>query len=282
MANVLPNGIGGNVADDLITAEPLILSSPARIWYVDSQTGVVGNSGKDRKFPFLTLVEAVTAIGANDDHIIVMLSGHDETPVLGSAISQRISFVGEGSVDGIPTVILRGTQGELGVLFTIQAPRCEVRNIRFSELDGGGGNNGYIFGSSAAGCRIINCVFDMGEMIAEPGVELLSGCDDWLFENCVFRAIVTTASPAVRPLAGIRVSAATVGLKLESCTFDGGLHGFDDGSGNPYAFDSAAFVITPIRALNMSLLNGADFKLHEDTVGYVAPQTATGHAKVEW
>lgn len=284
MPSVLPNGIGGNVADKLITASPLILSSPARVWYVSSVTGLPGNTGKDRKFPFEQIKEAVDAIGANDDHIIVCLSGHVQTLDVG-LLSQRVSIVGEGATAGIPDVTIQGRVGECSPFFVINADGVEIRNILFSGNSGDfeAQHCGWISSSGSAGCRIVGCVFDMDPgMTIEPGVSLGAGCDDWLFDGCTWRAISETTPPTSRPLPGFLVGATISRLSLDDCIFDGGLHGFDDGSGNPYAFDSAAFVITPLRALNMNLLNGADFKVHEDTVGYVNPQKSTGHAKVEF
>lgn len=284
MPSVLPNGIGGNVADELITASPLILSSPARVWYVDSQTGIAGNSGKDRKFPFELIEQAVAAIGANDDHIIVCLSGHTQSTEVG-ALDQRVSIVGEGATDGMPTVVLQGSVAAGGEVITIDADGVEIRNIRFSGTSGDdeSAHLGWISASGATGVRIRGCVFDMDPgMLVDQGVRLGAGCDDWRFESCVWRAVSTTTPPVARPLSGVRIEATLSRLTMDGCTFDGGLHGFDDGSGNPYAFDSAAFVITPLRVLGMTLANGADFKLHQDTVGYVNPQVSTGHAKVEW
>lgn len=283
MANVLPNGIGGNVADQLITGVPLILSSPARIWYVDSQTGVAGNSGKDRKFPFERIEDALAAIGANPDHIIVCMNGHTQVGGPG-LINNRVTIVGEGSTDGIPTVVLHGFEGECAPFFVVNADGVEFRNLRFAGVpDSEATHCGYISSSASRGGLVRGCVFDMGPgCTIEAGVRLGTGSDDWRFENCTWRAVSTTSPVISRPLQGFQVTAAISRLVLEDCVFDGGLHGFDDDSGNPYAFDSAAFVITPMRVLNMTLLNGADFKLHEDTPGYVNPESATGHAKVEW
>lgn len=284
MANVLPNGIGGNVADKLITASPLILSSPARVWYVDSQTGLPGNSGKDRKFPFETIEQAVVAIGANDDHIIICLSGHTQSTAVG-VLARRVTIAGEGATDGLPTVVLQGSVAAGGPVFQIQGDAVEIRNIRFSGTSGAfeSGHLGWIKGDGGPAAHILGCVFDMDPgMVTEPGIDLDPGSDDWRFEGCTFRAVSETNPPVARPLPAIRVAGVLSRLVVQDSVFDGGLHGFDDGSGNPYSFDSAAFVITPNRWLNVSLLNGADVKFHEDTVGYNNPQVSTGHAKVEW
>lgn len=281
MPDFLPNGIGGTVADSLVTGVPLLISG--RIWYVDSQTGDATNSGKDRKFPFALIQEAVAAIGGQDDHIIICLSGHTQSVSVGT-LGDRVTIAGEGAIDGIPTVILHGAPGAGPPAIRLEADGIEIRNIRFAGVDDGleGSHPGYI-AVEAAGCLLRGCVFDMDPgMDQDAGVELEATTNDCRFENCVWRAVSTTSPVVARPLQGVRVAATLARLVLEDCTFDGGLHGFDDGSGNPYAFDSAAFVITPLRVLRMSLLNGADFKVHEDTPGYNNPQASTGHAKVEW
>jgi len=239
MPSVLPNGIGGNVADKLVTASPLILSSPARVWYVDSQSGVAGNTGKDRKFPFEQIGEAITAIGANDDHIVVCLSGHVQTVDVG-ILPQRVSIVGEGATAGIPDVTIKGREGECSPFFVINADGVEIRNILFSGTSGAFESNhcGWISASNAAGCRIVGCVFDMDPgMTIEAGVSLGTGSDDWLFENCTWRAVSETYPATDRPLPGLHITAAISRLSLNGCVFDGGLNGFDDGSGNPYSLE---------------------------------------------
>ncbi len=286
MPNLLPNGIGGLVADDLITAKNLQLSSPARIWYVDSVTGAAGNSGKDRKFPLDTIFNAL-ALTADDD-IIVCLSTHKEETDLTIGISGAITVVGEGAVAGIPSVELTLPAGTHDMFDFTQSDGCiALRNLRLrppGNAAAPGITTGSYIKADRPACDILGCHFDFDEFSGDDGIILITGSDYWNFENCVFTNVDDTTPVVARPQPAIRIEGvgALKRLNMCGCTFDGGIHGFDDGSQNPYAFDGSIQVINQIRVLRMSLLRGADFKLHASSTGHVEVTQATGHAKVEW
>lgn len=287
MPNLLPNGIGGLVADDLITAKNLQLSSPARIWYVDSVTGDSGNSGKDRKFPLDTIANAFAAF-VGDDNIVVCLSTHKEEISSEVNVNSATTIVGEGAVAGVPSVELTLAPGAIDMFSFNQGLGCvDIRNLHFMPPGNAASpaisTGSYIIANQPA-CRILGCHFDFDEFSGDDGIKMSTGSDYWTYENCVFTNVDDTDPVVARPQPAIRIEGAGALKRLVmcGCTFDGGLHGFDDGSQNPYAFDGSIQVVNQVRILRMSLLRGADFKLHEDSTGYVEVTQATGHAKVEW
>ncbi len=287
MPNLLPNGIGGLVADDLITAKNLQLSSPARIWYVDSVTGAAGNSGKDRKFPKDTIENALAVI-STDDEIIVCLSTHKEEVSSTITVGARLTIVGEGAVAGIPSVELTLAPGSADMFDFTQGDGCiALRNLRFrppgNAASPGNTTGGYIFSDQPA-CDILGCHFEFDEFSGADGIVLITGSDYWNFENCVFTNVDDTVPVVARPQPAMRIEGggALKRLVMCGCTFDGGINGFDDGSQNPYAFDGSIQVVNQIRVLRMSLLRGADFKLNASSTGHIEVSLATGHAKVEW
>ncbi len=288
MPNLLPNGIGGLVADDLITAKNLQLSSPARIWYVDSVTGDSGNSGKDRKFPLDTIDNAMTATGGGDDEIIVCLSTHKEEISSEINVFSAITIVGEGATAGVPDVELTLAPGATNMFTFNQSLGCiDIRNLHFMPPGNAASpaisTGSYIVGDEPA-CRILGCHFDFDEFSGDDGIIMSTGADYWTYENCVFTNVDDTTPVVARPQPAVRIEGAGALKRLImcGCTFDGGIHGFDDGSQNPYAFDGSIQVVNQVRILRMSLLRGADFKLHADSTGHVEVTLATGHAKVEW
>lgn len=287
MPNLLPNGIGGLVADDLITAKNLQLSSPARIWYVDSVTGDDTNSGKDRKFPKATIDGAFAAF-SGDDHIVVCLSTHKEEISSEINVNSAVTIDGEGAVAGVPSVELTLAPGTENMFSLNQGLGCvDIRNLHFKAPGNAAvpasSTGSYIIGNQPA-CQILGCHFDFDEFSGDDGIIMSTGADYWTYENCVFTNVDETDPVVARPQPAIRIEGAGALKRLImcGCTFDGGLHGFDDGSQNPYSFDGSIQVINQFRILRMSLLRGADFKLHEDSTGHVEVAKATGHAKVEW
>lgn len=288
MPNLLPNGIGGLVADELITAKNLQLSSPARIWYVDSATGDNANSGKDRKYPKATINGALAAFSGNDN-IIVCMENHAEE--VGAVIEpeDRIEIVGEGATAGVPTVELTMGPGSHHMfdLGTSGDGSVAIRNIRFrppGNAAAPGNTTGNYIRGDVPHIDIIGCYFDFDEYSQAEGIRMGPGADGWSYQNCVFTNVDDTEPVVARPRPAIAIlgPGALRQLDMCGCTFDGGIHGFDDGSQNPFAFDGSIEVINQVRVLRMSLLRGADFKLHADSTGRVEVALATGHAKVEW
>ncbi len=275
------------MADDLITAKNLQLSSPARIWYVDSQTGDNGNSGKDRKFPKAD-IDGAFAVITGDDDIIVCMDGHAEEVTSSINVFAAVEIAGEGATAGVPTVELTLGPGSHDMFDLTQGPGCVAfRNLRFrapgNAASPASSTGSYILADQPA-CDILGCHFDFDEFSQDDGIIMQTGADYWNYENCVFTNVDATDPVVARPQPAIRIEGATALKRLVmcGCTFDGGIHGFDDGSQNPYAFDGSIQEINQVRILRMSLLRGADFKLHVDSTGRVEVALATGHAKVEW
>lgn len=279
MSNLLSAGIGGTTPT-LAAASPLLMNQ--RVWFVDSQTGNTSYSGKDRKSPKATIAQAVAAISTNDDHIIVCLSGHTEEVSTTITLGQRITLIGEGSSGGTPTVKLT-MAATTNDTISITAARCEISGIHFQppgQAASPGAATASFISGAVSNVWIRECHFDCDEHSDGPGVDMQSGANDWFFQNCIFTS--TEATVGSLPDSALRTAAAITGLRLEGCAFDGGTVGFEDSSGNPWAFDGSAAAITALRVVSQSLLAGADMKLHSSTTGYINPQTTSGHAKLEW
>lgn len=270
-----PNGLGGSVAEELLLAKPLTYSGEA--WYVDSQTGSASFSGKDRKMPFASISSALTAIGVNQDHIIVCLSGHTENAE-GLTISRRMTIVGEGLSNNAPTVTF--SMGFTLDLFTVTSPNVKFRNIKFNTQTGGSSGKAYVE-SAQEHITFLGCHFLMSERTLGAGVSQLAGANFWRYDSCRFEQ-VSTQSPVVdRSRPGVLIGGAVTGLDMNHCVFDGGVNGFQTVSGEPYAFDAQG-IITNLDVLNMSLLRGADFSLLTGTTGHVNAAITTGSSRVVW
>jgi hypothetical protein len=278
-----PNGIGGATGDSLALAKPLYTSEP--VHYVDSQTGNAFYSGRDRKAPFLTIAAAVSAIGASDGHIIVCLDGHTEEVSTTITLAQAVTIIGEGLDAGIPTVTL--TIGHItNDVILVTADNCEVRNIRFLS-----GNSAVAPISSTASCirttsadglTIHGCHFDVDQRTNGPAVEVGATSDHETLKRCVFRSTAYGGPGKPEPDSAVRSMGAGSPLTFDGCTFDGGAEGFNDGSGNNWAFDGSAAATPRLRVTDLTLLNGADFKVHASSKGYISAPTTTGSSVVIW
>ncbi len=272
-----PNGIGGTVADALITAKPLVYSG--EIWYVDSQTGDAAFSGKDRKFPLATIQQAVTALGTGQNNIIVCLDGHTEDISAAITIDKRMTISGDGQNSNVPTVEL--SNGFTANMFTVTSTHVKFRNLRFRMQTGGTSAFAYVESAQDA-LTFLGCHFDMNERTLGSGVSQLTGADNWRYDNCKFEQFDTTSPPVARSRPAILVGGAITGLTMTNCVFDGGVNGFQNAGGEPYAFDSSAGVITDMDVLDMSLLRGSDFAVATTTTGHIGPAITTGSSRIIW
>lgn len=283
MTQIHPNGIGGTTGDSLALAKPLYTSKT--IYFVDSQTGDASYSGKDRKSPFATIAQAISDISTNDEHIVVCLDGHTEEVSTTITLGQRVTIVGEGSSSGVPTVKLTVGHASNDVI-TVGAVDCEIRNIYFlppgNAASPAASTASMIDAATFDGLRIIGCKFDVDEHSNAAAVLIGTGADRVRIVNSTFTSVETSTTAGTRPFPAVDVAGAILALELDGCVFDGGVEGFNDGSGNNWAFDGSAAAITGLRAVNMSLLRGGDFKIHTSTTGYVSVPTSTGSSTVVW
>lgn len=265
------NGIGGSTGDSLALAKPLSMSG--NVWYVYGTTGVDAASpaGQNREKPLATLAQALT--NAADDDIVVFLSGHTQTLTAAAAISKRLTFVGEGSSAGVPTVIFTNNSAAAG-LFTVSGVSVQFRNIKFAANAQTNAVARVI--TSAAKPTFIGCYFQCGATDTGPAVSLNTGTTHPSFVNCTF--VSTGTLTTAQPESALKSGAALADLTMKGCVFSAGTVGFS----NFYALDMSVGACTQMVIEDLSLLLGADAKFHASSTGYVNVQTATGGSKVVW
>lgn len=283
MPTILPNGVGALVGPSTVTAHPSYLSG--NLFFVDSQTGLSGNTGRDRNHPLDTLQAAVTA--ATTGSKIVMLSGHTEE--ISASISLAgisVQIVGEGSASGVPTVELTLPAGSTSV-FSVNTAALGLRleNIVFKPPGNaaapGASTGSFILGLTGSDSVVIaGCRFEYDSNMNAAGVVIPTACDAWRFENCVFVSTETSLAAADRPFTAL-TTANTTTLVMEGVTFDGGVSGFESGSATPEAF-LASVGVAGLQVQDLTLLRGADFRLSSSTVGFIDGAVATGSAQIIW
>lgn len=268
--NTLYNGIGASLGDSLAMAKPLMLSG--NVWYVSYARGTDAASpaGQNREKPLKTLQQALT--NSVDGDIVVLLSDHVEVISTTVTVSTKVIIVGEGSAGGNPVASL--TQGADVVMLQCATSRVELRNILFPEP--ALAVSARRVGVSAADQVISGCRFECGPHTGTAALLIAAGGDRLHIENTTF--ISTATSTGAQPAGAVNVSGAVADIVLDGVVFSDGTVGFS----LIYAWDSSSNAITRLRATRLSLLLGADMKLHASTTGLVNVATATGGGKVVW
>lgn len=270
-----PNGIGGLTGEPLATTKPLYLSGD--VWFVNSTGGVDGASpaGKDRQKPLATLAQAQTN-SANGD-IIVLLDGHTETFTAALAITKNLAIVGEGSTAGVPTAKLIMNAAAQCTL-VLSALGTILANIKFpaglQSNTGSAANQGkvHMTGSSA---QIRGCYFEESALDQLPAITIASGAANCRLETTTIISTATTV--ATRPTYGVYGGGTATDLDVVGLILSDGTVGF---SGS--AWDTTTGAITRLRGQGVSLLLGADMKLHASTTGWISPSTVTGGGGISW
>lgn len=281
MPNYLHNGIGfGKTGDSLATVPPLLTTG--NVWYVSSLNGVDGPppAGLNPPRPLKTLRQAIANIAASgtDEWDIVALGAqHYEEVSTPIVLGTSVTIVGCESLGGRPWPTLRRTAGSVA-MFQVNAENVQIRGIQlFDSLLGGAGSAARVEVTGPrfrmAGCQVWMSQHDQG-----PAVLLHVGADGAQFDNCVFTARRNGTDPGA-PDSAIKTDADFLyGVRMVSCTFDAGEIGFS----NFYAADLSFGIIYPFQGERLSLLNGADMKLHGLSMGYVNVEHATGGSRVDW
>lgn len=269
MANFYPNGIGASVGPTLATASPLHTSGA--IWYVDSATGTDAASpaGRNREKPLDTVAQAVT--NASDGDIIVFLSGHSETLSSAQAVSKKLTFIGEGSASGVPTVTF--TVSADVATFSVSTSFVEFHNIKFAASTAATTVARVVLTSTDL--LIDGCYFQCGANDARA-ISLAASSDRVRITNTT--VISTATSLAAQPGVGIITLGALADLELDGLVLSSGTVGFS----NYFALDASAGAVTRLRGQDISLLLGADVKLHASSTGRLHIGTNTGGSRVEW
>lgn len=187
------------------------------VFWVDSVNGNDSNGGTNRNEAKATLASAQTAASANNGDVIFLESGHTESLGASLAISKAgLTIVGLGSGSSKPNFTVTAAVDGLDVT----GARVRIVGLRFPV--GTTATNTSRINIGAAGVVIEDCDFLCGAEDLES-ITIPDAGDDCEINGCTF-----TVS-ADGPDAGIEVEAAGVlGLKVISCTFDGGSDDFDN------------------------------------------------------
>lgn len=271
MTNLLTNGLTGQ-GDQLLTATPLYMSG--QVWFVNSATGVDagGARGQSENQPLATLSQAIN--NSSNYDLVVLMDGHTETLASALLLSKTLTVIGAGSSGGRPTAKINFDANESSEL-TINTADSQIRNVWFGASLNVSNTNPRVL-VTQSGVRMIGCYFDCDQYDDGPALRLNTGANNFECLNTTF--VSTATSIANRPDSAIYIAAAIANCKLDGVVIDGGAYGF----AQLYALDGTSAATTMMMIENMSLLRGADIKLHASTTGYVNPATVTGSSKTVW
>lgn len=253
MAILAENGFVASTsgADSFIYNDMIITGGV--IW-VDSVNGSDSNSGSEVA-PLATIAQAVTNATANTGDIIIVKSGHTETLTTAITMSKAgLKIFGVGSGSSAPNI----TVGAAIDGFDITADDCEINNIYFPI--GTTATNTSRINIGADRARIKGCTFLCGQYDLES-ITITSAGTNATIDSCTF-----TVS-ADGPDAAIEIeSASATGLRIYSCSFDGG-----SGTNN---FDNSA-INSAVAHLNfvydtVTLTNGAKIVHSAGAKGWIS------------
>lgn len=277
MAYFLPKGLGGyTTGDSLGMAEPLLVSG--NVWYVDTVDGVdaVSPAGKNATAPLQSLSQAISNAANHDIIVLINASGAGLTSAV--TVNKSVTIMGSSTAGGASANDLYRIGGAAVNLLTITAADVQLRNLRFRATGYGETGPSAVATSrivvSGARFRMVGCYVECGAADTGAALELASGADSAEIRSCDFISnSITTA-----PYGCILGSAALTGLRVFNSSFSGGATGFS----NFYAVDLSSGAVTRAEVEGVSLLHGADMKLHASSTGWVHIEEATGSSRVDW
>lgn len=269
MSRSFPNGIGESLGDQLITGKPLFTSG--QVWYLNFSTGTdaVSPQGLNPQAPLKTLAQAVT--NASDNDILVMLASETVTAVV--TLSKKLTIVGSGTSAGVPSISV-GTNAAAASTFAVTTSAVELRNLRLTS--NAQTNSSDRIAVSAGDFRMVGCYVECAGTDEGDTLSLDSGADRTRIVNSTFISTATSASDL--PKSAIVSSAAIADLELDGLVVSAGTVGYS----SQFAVDLSTAAVTRVKGQSLSLLLGADMKLHASSTGWVNVQTATGASRVEW
>lgn len=187
------------------------------VYYVDSVNGNDGNAGTNRTAAKATLSSALSSATANNGDVIILEASHTED--LGSSLTiskAGVTIIGLGSGSTKPAFTVTAAVDGMDIT------GADVRIVGLRFPVGTTATNTSRINIGAAGVVIEDCDFLCGAQDLES-ITIPDAGDRCEINGCSF-----TVS-ADGPDAGIEVEAAGVlGLKVISCTFDGGSFDFDN------------------------------------------------------
>lgn len=268
MAIFLPNGIGGDLGENLAVVEPLCHSG--NVWFVSSSLGVdaVSPRGLNAQRPLATLAQALT--NAADHDIIALLEGHSESLTSAATISKSVAIVACGE-----SAIFRRTGGASASLFTVSAAGVQLRGLTLEQTETSAVATARI-AVSGARFRMISCDVECGQYDNGPALQLDSGANSAEIRSCNFACVSEGSTD--QPESAIKSTAALTELRILYSAVTSGSEGFS----NPYAIDLSAAAVTRLEVEHLSLLLGSDMKVHASSTGWVNVEIATGSSRVDW
>ena len=159
-----------------------------KTFYVDSNHGDDGRSGRSPETCLATLDAAIGKCTADHGDVVYLLPGHAESEaVAATSIATMdiagVTVIGLGDGDQMPTFSL----GVADATFTISAPDCLLRGV-----------------------RIKSTVADVA-----VGITMSALSDNTIIDGCVFR----DDGAAKELLAAISITAAANGITIKNCDF---------------------------------------------------------------
>jgi hypothetical protein len=276
---LLANGIGADLGGQVATCRPLYVMGLGRTWYVNSATGDDAvNDGLHESRAFETLEQAHTACASGD--VIVLADGFSQSVAL--TITKAVTIVGAGSSAGVPTATIRNS-GAADHALLIDSPAVVLDGVLLEHTSATGltfdlvqlvlvNDADFIMRGCHSRLQRIDGVDEPFAGVVFNNAEVAMTC-----ENSTFEAVNTTrelgAGAGVMSAYGPNIGGL---IRLPGCTFDGGAFGFAG-----YALDLESFN-GRVDALGLSLLRGADVRLHENATGLINPQTSTGGSQVRF
>lgn len=269
MTQFYPNGIGESLGNQLITGKPLQASG--QVWYVNyaSGTDAASPQGLEANNPLKTMAQAVT--NAADNDIVVLLDSQTITATV--TISKKLCFVGSGITSALPSVRLNANMAS-GSVLAITTSAVELRNIWLPSHTQT--NTDDRIAVSGSDFRMVSCYVECAGTDEGDTLSLDSGADRARIVNSTF--ISTATSSSDKPKSAIVNSAAIADLELDGLVVSDGTVGFT----SQFAVDLSAAAVTRLKAQSVSLLLGADMKLHASSTGWLNVQTSTGGARATW
>ncbi len=269
MSRFFPNGIGESLGDQLITGKPLFASG--QVWYCNFATGTDAASpqGLNPQAPLQTLAQAIT--NAADNDIIVLLAS--ETLTVAVTVSKKVAIVGTGTSAGIPSTSII-TNAAAAATLAITTSAVELRNLKFPTNTQA--NSSDRLAVSGSDFRMVGCYVECSGTDEGDTLSLDAGADRARIANTTF--ISTATSAADLPKSAIVNSAAIADLELDGLVVSGGTVGFS----SQFAVDLSAAAVTRVKGQSISLLLGADMKLHASSTGWINTQNSSGAARLEW
>jgi len=272
LSRLLTDGLGADTGHNFSLEKPLWLTG--RVLYVSSASGDDATTNpQERRDPYATLKAAVDAALAGD--IIVLLEDHDEVITVAMTVDVRVRIIGEGRADGVPQAAITCNVAG-GPAITVTAENVEFVNIKMKTPSVTGTGARVLV--QAADVTFDSIYAECGEFSEEPVIERTDTVDRLTIRDSTF--VSTATDKDARPNAAVVASGGTVDMR--NVTFDGGEWGWNiPAGGGPFAYDGSVDAYF-VRFENISLLNGSDLVLHEDSTGWVSVTTASGGARVRW